>query len=705
MQDEIKNTTENSLEQDSKNAQTTNSDAAFNEDNVLDDIIDKKSNSDIIFNRYKDKTEIADKIAKVLFGKKYNSGKGNQAKRFVRGFFNTDMDRSQVGLLTQCLGMQSVASLNSFGLDMQSYSDIIDHTINDIFKNIGLTQDIYEQIKAMGDDIVFDKELLTYNMTPFVKNTDYGEDDDNAFVINTCVEAACNVLKALVEAREMILRQEYDKKPLTLTFEGQPADTENIISILEIIIKYTLGWLASACIKAKRTIHYSIAGKRAKNSLVAYLGWNFFKVNNNADEEYEPSLYMTYSVCSAYMSIFQAIYEVRDDVEQGINRDVVSIKYENAKRFYKIIRKEYMILRNQCMSAGRYEEMRTNGLIGGKEIDLASKFIGQNYVEMEFEDIENSTTNDAVINTILHVLILIYSGIDIDYEIMGRADEFFDEMQYALQNALRCYKYLLKEDKTYIIEQYTLSFKEKMPSSVAGLAKVLRRQRIQVASLLPLLISAYNEVSRYLIKYPQKQNVEYLKLILENRSDSDKGKEWSWDKEGYNITSETYFIKTLLNFYEYYEQYEECYIEPEMVLKNERQKINEETNRKIEAIKKEWSQDKDALKKIIAEKEKTIRELTLNREPLIKEVISLIDETITKNLDKYLVASLEGLIKQDFQSELGDTISKVIVEKYCGQNLRNQGYNVDDTIIKKANNHISKVLNVNINRTLSGEDK
>lgn len=97
--------------------------------------------------------------------------------------------------------------------------------------------------------------------------------------------------------------------------------------------------------------------------------------------------------------------------------------------------------------------------------------------------------------------------------------------------------------------------------------------------------------------------------------------------------------------------------------------------------------------------------MTLNREPLIKEVITLIDETITKNLDKYLVASLEGLIKQDFQSELGDTISKVIVEKYCGQNLRNQGYNVDDTIIKKANHHISKVLNVNINRTLSGEDK
>lgn len=703
MQEQIQKMQENSEEQKVQNFSKAQ-DVDTAEDQALEDIVERKADASVIFNRYKNKTEIAQKIAKILFTKKYNSGKGNQAKRFARGFFNTDMDRSQVGLLTQCLGMQSIATLNSFGLDMQSYSDIIDHTINDIFKNIGLTKDIYEQIKAMGDDIVFDKELLTYNMTPFIKNADYDEDDNDAFVINTCVEAACNVIKALIEARQMILQQENDNKTLNMTFEEKPISTNDMVVMIERVVKYTINWVTSACIKAKRTINYSIAGKRAKNSLIAYLGWNFFKVSN-IEEDYEPSLYMTYSVCSTYISITQAINIVKEDVEHGIERDAISANYEYAKRFYNTIKKEYNTLKVQCIAAGRYEEMRTNGFFGGNEIDLSSKFIGQNYVEMDFDDIKNSTTNDAVINTVLHVLILIYSGIDIDYEIMGKAGEFFDEMQYALQNALRCYKYLLKDDKTYIIEQYVLSFKEKMPSSVASLAKILRRQRIQVASLLPLLIRAYNEVSRYLIKYPQKQNIEYLRLILENRTDSDSGKEWAWDKEGYNITSENYFIKALYSFYEYYEQYEECYIEPEEILKTERQKISEETNRKIEAIKKEWSQDKDALKKIIAEKEKTIRELTLNREPLIKEVITLIDETITKNLDKYLVASLEGLIKQDFQSELGDTISKVIVEKYCGQNLRNQGYNVDDTIIKKANHHISKVLNVNINRTLSGEDK
>lgn len=690
----------------SDTAQETSS--AVSEDlgtEILSDIVEKKADSKVIFNKYKDKEEIAQKIAQVLLTKKYNSGKGNQGKKFARGFYNTDMDRTQVGLLTQCLGLQAVSSLSGFGLDMTSYSGVIDHTLNDIFGRIGFTREVYGQITAMGDSLNYDKELLAYNMTPFIKGSEYDDDEEDAVVVNTCVESACNVLKAVVEARDMILKQEDAGKKLSLTFEDKAIETEELIKMTEVLIRYTIGWISSACIKAKRTINYSIGGKRAKNSLVAFLGWNFFKVANT-DEDYEPSLYMTYSVCSAYIAVAQSIQEVRSDVENGKLKDAPTYIYKQNRRFYGLIQNEFNAFRLQCISAGRYEEMRTNGLFGGgKEIDLASKFIGQNYVEMDFNDINNSTTNDAVINTVLHVLILIYSGIDIDYDIMGKSDEFFDEMQYALQNILRCYKYLLKEDKTYIVEQYVLSFKEKMPSAVAGLAKILRRQRIQVTSLLPLLIRANNEVSRYLIKYPQKQNVEYLRLILENRADSDKGKEWAWDKEGYNITSENYFIKALLNFYEYYEEYEECYIAPEEVLKNEREKLESEANRRIEAIKKEWSQDKEAYAKIIAEKDKTIRELTLNREPLIKEVISLIDETISKNLDSYLAASLNNLANGNFESELGLAISRMVVEKYCGETLGHQGYKLDETIVKKANMHIAKVLSFNINRTLSGEDK
>ena len=92
----------------------------------LADILDKKADSSVIFNRYRDKSEIAKKIAKVLFTKKYNSGKdsvrGGQRRSFERGFYNTDIDRSQVGLLTQCLGLQATASLSDFGLDMSAYS-------------------------------------------------------------------------------------------------------------------------------------------------------------------------------------------------------------------------------------------------------------------------------------------------------------------------------------------------------------------------------------------------------------------------------------------------------------------------------------------------------------------------------------------------------------------------------------------------------
>lgn len=659
------------------------------EDRALTDIIDKRSDSKVIFNRYKNKKEIAQQIAKVLFSKKYNSGKGNQAKKFARGFYNTDMDRTQVGLLTQCLGMQAISSLNGFGMDMSSYTDIVDHTLNDIFKQIGFTSEVYEKIVAMGDNLDYGKELLTFNMTPFVKSNDY-EDDDDAFAINTCVESACNVLKSLVETRDMIIRQEYDGHCLTLTFESQPVTSAKMTEMIEHLVKYTIGWICSACIPAKKTIHYSIGGKMAKSSLVGYLGWNFFKVSET-DEEYEPSMYMTYSVCSAYMSVYQSLQEVFEDADKNRINEAPSYIYTQNKRFYELIVKVFKEFQLQCMSAGRYEEMRANGLIGN-EIDLASKFIGQNYVEMDFDDIENSTTNDAVINTVLHVLILIYSGIDLDYDIMGKGDEFFDEMQYALQNILRCYKYLLKEDKTYIVEQYVLSFKEKMPSAVAPLAKVLRRQRIQVASLLPLLIRAYNEVSRYLIKYPQKQNIEYLKLILDNRSDSDKGKEWAWDKEGYNITSENYFIKALFNFYEYYEQYEECYIEPEEVLKNEREKLKTEADKRIEALRKEWSQDKESYKQIIAEKDKTIRELTVNREPLIKEIIAIIDETMTDNFDRYLIEALSKRIATDEDSEFEQVVDKYILHKYFGKILKEGGFQITDKVGKKVKDWLTKIV-------------
>lgn len=704
MSEEGKEKLTNTATEQSSDKSATVSETAGDEFEALSDIIEKRSDTRVIFNRYKNKAEIAQKIINVLLTRKYNSGKGNQAKRFARGFYNNDMDRTQVGLLTQCLGLQSLASLSGFGLDMTSYAGVIDHTLNDIFKQIGFNGETYSKIVAMGDHINFDNEILMYNMTPYVRSGDYEDDDEESVTVNTCVESACNVLKAISEAREMIIEHEDNGKKLNLTFLDASVDSETMIRMLEYLIKYTVAWLTSACIRAKRNMNYLIAGKRAKNSLIPYLGWNFFKITDTT-EDYEPSLYMTYSACSAYISLQQSIQSVKNDIDNNIANDTPDYRYIQNKRLYELIANEYNEFKSQCISAGRYEEMRANGLLGGKEIDLASKFIGQNYVAMGFTDIENSTTNDAVINTILHVLILIYSGIDIDYDILGKADEFFDEMQYALQNALRCYKYLLKEDKTYIIEQYFLSFKEKMPSTVISLAKILRRQRIQVASLLPLLIRAYNEVSKYLIKYPQKQNIEYLRLILENRADADKGKEWAWDKDGYNITSEYYFIKALRSFYEYYEEYEECYIDPEEVLLSEREKFANDAERRIEAIKKELTQEKEALSKIIAEKDKTINELKISREPLILETISLIKETIAENLDAMIVASINSAIDSKFANELGQAIGRLVVEKYCGDNLRNLGYTVDDTLIRKANEHIKKVLNNNINRTLSGEEK
>ena len=148
----------------------------------------------------------------------------------------------------------------------------------------------------------------------------------------------------------------------------------------------------------------------------------------------------------------------------------------------------------------------------------------------------------------------------------------------------------------------------------------------------------------------------------------------------------------MFNFYEYYEQYEECYIEPEEVLKNEREKLKTEADKRIEALRKEWSQDKESYKQIIAEKDKTIRELTVNREPLIKEIIAIIDETMTDNFDRYLIEALSKRIATDEDSEFEQVVDKYILHKYFGKILKEGGFQITDKVGKKVKDWLTKIV-------------
>lgn len=601
----------------------------------LKDIIDSKRNTkDTVFNRYKPKDSIAEEIAKNFFSSKYNDPSKNS--KYEEGFANSLADRSQVGLLTQAYGLQIIAGLRSLGCNLEERSPKINYVLNQLFELLGIDGDVLSAIRDMDYDD-FDPYLLNFNISPFY--VDFEETviaRENAS--RNCVESASAVLKALSEIRTAIGVQLDAGNELDLTFANDSISSDEMIENIEYIIKYTLKWLTDACIPAPKpngeTIKYAIRNQKVKNPDIEYIGWNFFRSPEDANKmsgnlvtnEYEPSLYVTFSVCSAYISLKGELAFVQPYVDKNTSPDDKDItpRYDRNVRLYTAIAPLLKKFQNQCMQAGRYEELRSNGFFTGEDpIDLSVCFIGQNYNPVTFEDITNSTTNDAMINTILHILILLYAGVDIDYKLIATEnnvpaiiDDFYDEMQYAIQNILRCYKKLNAADKSYIVDQYVLSFKEKMPSDFASLAKTLRRQRIQVASTLPLLIIANNEISKYLVRYPQKQNMEYLAMIMRNRNlDKNSNVEWAWDRDGYNITSQNYYIRALNDFYNYYDQYEANYIKYDEKVARAR----EDNDKKIDQLTKKHTNEVAALEAAIAEKEKAIKE----GHPIIKELRAL----------------------------------------------------------------------------------
>lgn len=623
----------------------------------LKDIIDSKRNTkNTVFNRYKPKDSIAEEIAKNFFSSKYNDPSKNS--KYEEGFANSLADRSQVGLLTQAYGLQIIAGLRSLGCNLEERSPKINYVLNQLFELLGIDGDVLSAIRDMDYDD-FDPYLLNFNISPFYVDFEETETKRESASRN-CVESASAVLKALSEIRTAIGVQLDAGNELDLTFANDPISSDEMIENIECIIKYTLKWLIDACIPAPKpngeTIKYKVRGYSVESENVNYAGWNFFRSPENANEmsnnivtnEYEPSLYITFSVCSAYISLKSELAFVQPYVDKNTLPDDKDMtpRYDRNVRLYKAIAPLLDKFQKQCMQAGRYEELRSNGFFTGEDpIDLSVCFIGQNYNPVTFEDISNSTTNDAMINTILHILILLYAGIDIDYKVVAAdnnapaiIDDFYDEMQYAIQNILRCYKKLNAADKSYIVDQYVLSFKEKMPSDFASLAKTLRRQRIQVASTLPLLIIANNEISKYLVQYPQKQNMEYLAMIMRNRNlDKNNNVEWAWDRDGYNITSQNYYIRALNDFYNYYDQYEANYIKADEQVN----RAKDESEKKIARLTEKHKTEIAALEAAIAEKEQEIKE----GHPIIKELRALAASAIKDSFVELFQGSFVELLR------------------------------------------------------------
>ena len=602
-------------------------------DKSLEDmIVLKKATGDSVFNVYRDKAEIGKKITDQFLNKRFTS------KTKFKGFSITDVDRSNVGVLTQCRGLQTIAILSKFGVDMKPYEGAIQSVIENIFWQI--------------DD---EKEGFIFDATPYLKQNLDEMETDQAFV-KDYVETIATIITALMATRTMLHNQiDNGGIPLNITHKGN----SDIIGEIEGVIHECIRRLNMSALKRDASIEFEIEGTVIKDVYgrnCEYRGWNFTKCKDEKEAKaMEPSIYFTYVVTLAYMSIFE---ELKDPIEvtryinrksrkdatmeQRISLLSVNEKYRRNKIFFDKIADDFNEFNKCCVDAGHTIDLKI------RNHDISEVFLGPELNPVFFKEIQNSTTNDAFFNVLMTIGILINTGVDIDYVAHSTAkyndtskfDEYYERLQYALQNVERCYKTMAKDGREYVVNEYVLNFNEKIPQSLQDQAKLLRSQKISMINLMPTIIKTYNLISNYLIRYPQRQAVTYLRHIMENRSEDANGsKKWEWDKDGYNVNSNYFYIEALKSFYEYYSTYE--------------QKYSADSQKIFDALKSEYEKNLNEREKLYQEKIEALNRKNTELENITNPLISEIEKMIMEKMSDAFESNFTDMLKQVYKSNMG----------------------------------------------------
>jgi len=648
------------------------------ERNSLHDILDAKRTQEleakygqgrIVFPVYKDKDEIALNIFKSLNARLIDLHNGKLG-------IPMDDAEKKVGLLSQCQGLQTLVSLvNDFGLkfDDTSYDDRNHRSIRNIMD--GILKDIINKLRVSDLEIDEDadeeedtRELFIFDASPY--------DSDHFDVNISSIETITWVLPTFFQILQIHVK------------EHQICKWErNLIRI----IRYGLRYINDAYIDGSKNPD----GKGLK------IGWNFAK-----DCE-EPSLYFTFAVAECFLDMYDTFkdvlkypYDVLYSQLYGTQIDEearqVFLEHqelfrkeeaENAKKPKDVARhneyNELIRLFRTINSNDRfgeqdiYEEIRVDascrfGLLEqhlreiSKEIwgfvknDLSDKFFYNDLATTLTESgLRMSTTSDALFNTVYIVNILIDSGLD---EILlmennqREYDNLLESCQLAVQKAFRTYESLKGDGKDYIVDQFLIGFNERF---VVHKDRVndLRKLRMRVFSLLPMLIHTNNIINTYLVKYPQVNMKKYAGYILDNRyaeksADGEILTEWIWEKDGYFSGSNYYFVNALKELYDYYEEYEDKYIPIGEKNQQREKKFYEKLtgrNGEITLLKDQHKKELDESKQIISQREAQIEELKqlLEEEKLKKPTIEDgIRELIQKEFDQQFISRLTQAFAQ-----------------------------------------------------------
>ena len=530
---------------------------------ILADLVEK-ANSKSVFYTYRNKREVGKEIFKELYAR-FSNVEG------ARGFY---MDDSKtIGILSQCQSLQALLLLASdFDLGFDE-TDLISEkepnvSIRDIMDYV--IEDVIERIKT------HEPHKYRFDASPYDTQKYFNVEYSNIEAITWVIPCFLQALKYHAENKE------------TCKWEADLVD----------VIAYGIKYLNRSYITSKDE---GVSDKLE-------IGWNF-----TADCE-EPSLYYSFAVCECYVDFyetFRSYLEYHEAVRNGTLTDEQQEAYQahldeyekrlgkaapglNEKgkqiaRFdaYNELRMRYFEIneRMEGIEDTLYGQLEANCKAVAREVwrltkdHLADHFFYNNLnTTLSEEDIAIATTSDALFNTVYIINIMLDAGLDEelslkrDYATGAEADEaerdynnLFDACQLASQKAFRAYEKLKTQGKEYIVEQFLVGFNENFVKH-KEMVKELRKLRMRVFTLMPLLIRTNNVISEYLIRYPQVNMRKYLGYILENRYTEETAQgetvyKWIWENDGYFSCSNYYYISALGEFYSYYREYEQKYIE------------------------------------------------------------------------------------------------------------------------------------------------
>lgn len=569
-----------------------------------------------IFYEYKDKAAVAVDILDSIM-RFYNDEK--------QGFALDDSyNKDKYGTITHAMAMSTLLEVESLGADLSKVEKIF----------FTLIQKIFDSVYVDGKTV--------FNASPYIP-------ESSKVCVDTYVESISKILITSVDLRSSLLRRMRKSLPFVITCRGnQLRTTAELISAVEDLIVECIKALSDSCLENENPVEFQIdrqvVHRQDVSPVIAYRGWNFQKPNPSEHNKYATSIYYTYHATNAFLSFYTSLEEIMNKYYEGQEYEVIPDENmtDRQKEDVRIrdINEQFFLknrqiideFRNKTISAGRYFEyvMRKN------KIDLSFDYVGKDLNSVSTEAVMKGNNNSAI-DTLFVVSILINAGIDDDYnslENASKADEFFEGLQNALVNVKKIYTKMAQNKKEDLISSYTLG-----DEVCSGAGEIVMQEfrrtckTISTYEFIPLYCNTYATISKFLIKYPQVEMKNNLRWILEKKANDG----WYWSFDGYDINNNLYYIFALENFYDYYDEYEKQFIgklKSQAKIEGEKEAIRREYKAKIEKI---TESHKEKLEELNVE----IAELKEKRSALDAEVLNLVEGSIGKFIDEYMLNLLD----------------------------------------------------------------